>query len=427
MSEKSDAMEGRDLNAKYLASDPVLLRTFDSMATAATGPKRLRELVLTLAVQGKLVTQKDEDEPADVALKHVVKQKIDLTASGKLKREQLLRQITINELPFDIPANWAWVRLGQAALKITDGTHHSPPNGVQGKFMYISAKNIRTWGIDLSTVTYVAAATHDEIYSRCDPEIGDVLYVKDGATTGVLTINTLSEPFSMLSSVALLKPSVGLSAKYLAQVMAAPFFYNAIRADMSGVAITRVTLSKLGDALIPLPPLAEQHRIVARVEELMKLCDVLEKNGRLADEQHARLASTLFDALAASESAHALAENWQQIAEHFDILLDRSESIDKIEKIILQLAVRGLLVMQEPNDGSARQLLADIASEKHRLAQAGQIRSDKVMPEIGENERAFKIPDLWIWVRFGHAREVLNNPVRFLHRDAWRRGEPWTA
>ncbi|PPA79865.1 MAG: EcoKI restriction-modification system protein HsdS [ANME-2 cluster archaeon HR1] len=117
---------------------------------------------------------------------------------------------------------------------------------------------------------------HEEIYNRCDPEPGNILYIKDGATTGIVTINDLNEQFSMLSSVALLKNPSKIYNRYLLYVLKSPYFYSLMRDDMSGVAITRITLTKLNKALIPLAPFEEQKRIVAKVEKLMILCDELE-------------------------------------------------------------------------------------------------------------------------------------------------------
>ena len=161
-------------------------------------------------------------------------------------------------------------------LKVTDGTHHSPPIYETGDFKYVTAKNLKNQGIDLTNITYVSSAVHNEIYSRCNPEPGDILYIKDGATTGIAAINDITEPFSMLSSVALLKMPSAIYNRYLIYVLRSPYFYSLMRDDMSGVAITRVTLTKLNKALIPLAPYKEQRRIVARVDQLMSLCDELE-------------------------------------------------------------------------------------------------------------------------------------------------------
>ena len=381
----------------------MLLSNLDLLATAPGGVARLRELVLTLAVQGKLVPQDPADEPAGELLKKIRAEKDRLIAEGKIKRDKPLAEIADEEKPFELPQGWEWVRLGSAAKKITDGTHHSPASFSSGDFKYLSAKNIKTWGIDLSDVTYVPAAVHDEIYARCDPEVGDILFIKDGATTGILTINTLAEPFSLLSSVGVIKPSCGLTSEWLARVMRSPYFYSAMRAEMTGVAITRVTLSKLNVALVPLPPLAEQFRIVTRVEELMRLCDALEAKGRLEAAQHAQLVSTLLGALTASATPEELTDNWQRVAQHFDLLLDRPAAIDALEQTLLQLAVRGLLVPQDPQDEPASTLLARIRTEKDRLIAEGKIKRDKPLPPITDEEKPFALPVGWEWVRMGEA------------------------
>lgn len=162
---------------------------------------------------------------------------------------------------------WRLARLGEVCEKITDGTHHSPVNGSKGTFKYITAKNIRPWGLDLSDITYIDAATHAEIFSRCDVRIDDVLMVKDGATTGRLALNTLDEPFSLLSSVGVLRPGPELLPKYLLYVLQSPSVKDRLLAQVAGVAITRLTLKKLKESCIPVAPLSEQHRIVAEIEE----------------------------------------------------------------------------------------------------------------------------------------------------------------
>jgi type I restriction enzyme S subunit len=232
-------------------------------------PADLRKTILTLAVQGKLVPQDPNDEPAHVLLNKV--------ASTAKTRNRVQNRSSETETPFTIPDTWTWVRLPRVLRKLTDGTHHSPPNGPSGEFMYITAKNIKTDGVLLQGITYVSKEVHEEIYSRCDPSFGDVLYIKDGATTGIAAINQIKKPFSMLSSVALLKPSEAIFNWYLLWAMRSPFFYAQTRGAMKGAAITRVTLSVMADSFLPLPPLAEQKRIVAKVDELMALVDQLEE------------------------------------------------------------------------------------------------------------------------------------------------------
>lgn len=320
----------------------------------------LREKILDLAMRGKLVEQDAGDEPASALLEKIKAEKAELVKEGKIKKSKKLPEITDDEKPFDIPDSWEWVRLGDAALKIIDGTHHSPVNDISGEYMYITAKNIKKSGLDLSNITYVSEKVHKEIYSRCNPEYGDILYIKDGATTGIATINTIKEPFSMLSSVALIKTSEEIFNPFLSFAMNSPYFYKMVRDGLTGTGITRVTLTKLNNYLFPLPPLAEQHRIADKVSELFSQIDVIEKN--VAEYQGLEQAM-------------------------------RSKLLD--------LAMRGKLVEQDPNDEPASELLKQIQSEKAQLVKEGKIKKGKKLPEITDDEKPFDIPDSWKWVRLG--------------------------
>ncbi len=238
----------------------------------------LRQLILQEAVQGKLVSQDTDDETASELLERVKEEKQKLIKEKKIGKQPILQPITSEEIPFRLPKNWEWVRLGQVVNKITDGTHNSPVNTQYGDYKYITAKNIKSTGVDLRDVTYVTEEIHKEIYSRCNPQKGDILFIKDGATTGIATINNLDEEFSLLSSVALIKSNKFMYIRYLVWVLRSPYFYKFIRNDMTGIAITRVTLSKIVNTIIPVPPLNEQHRIVKKVDKLMGFCDEIESS-----------------------------------------------------------------------------------------------------------------------------------------------------
>jgi type I restriction enzyme S subunit len=168
-----------------------------------------------------------------------------------------------------------------------------------------------------------------------------------------------------------------------------------------GVSREGLSIAKLGQFLIPVPPLAEQSRIVTRVEELMKVCDALEANGQLEAQQHAQLVNTLLGTLTQSETPEALADNWQRIATHFDVLLDRPEVVDALEQTILQLAVRGLLVPQDLTDEPSSVLLQKIRTEKDQLIAQGKIKRDKPLPPITDEEKPFELPQGWEWARLG--------------------------
>lgn len=172
-------------------------------------------------------------------------------------------------------ANWKKVQLGEVC-KITDGTHFSPRNTCEGKYMYITAKNIKRYAIDLTKVTYLTEQDHREIYKRCPVKKGDVLYIKDGATAGIAALNTIDEEFSLLSSVALLKPFGCLLNTFLVHYMNSDVGRSNFLGYVDGAAITRLTLSKLKNVTIPLPSLVEQKHIVARLDAIAAKTQELE-------------------------------------------------------------------------------------------------------------------------------------------------------
>ena len=207
----------------------------------------------------------------------------------------------------------------EVLVRLTDGTHHSPKNYPKGNYKYITAKNIKNEGVVLDGVTYVDDETHHEIFSRCNPEYGDILYIKDGATTGVVAINNLEEEFSLLSSVALLKPSKLISKKYLFYYLQSSYCYESVRSSMKGVGITRITLKQIADWEVPIPPIEEQYRIVEYIDSLFAQIDLIAKDTATLN---------LF--------------------------------LEKYKHGILDLAIAGKLVPQDPSDEPAVKLLTRI-------------------------------------------------------------------
>ena len=185
--------------------------------------------------------------------------------------------------------------------------------------MYVTAKNIKSGGLDLSNITYVNEKVHREIYNRCNPEKGDILYIKDGATCGISTINNLDVEFSLLSSVALIKPNKNVLNTYLNLFLQSAFCYRNVRESMKGVGITRIILKQMELWDIPLPPYAEQNRIVTAAEQLLQIAGGIER------EQ-----------------------------------IELGENIEKAKARILDLAIHGKLVPQDPYDEPAIELLKRI-------------------------------------------------------------------
>jgi type I restriction enzyme, S subunit len=182
----------------------------------------------------------------------------------------------------ELPEGWKWVKLGKACNKIQDGSHFSPQQQYheagEDRFMYITAKNIRNDYMDLSKLTYVDKDFHDSIYQRCNPEYGDVLLTKDGVNTGEVTLNTLHEPFSLLSSVCIFKTNrMALTSAFLKYFIQSPFGSKAIANSMTGTAIKRIILRKIKESEIVLPPLEEQQQIVQEIESRLSVCDKIEE------------------------------------------------------------------------------------------------------------------------------------------------------
>lgn len=173
--------------------------------------------------------------------------------------------------PVSNPLGWEKKMLKTVCVKLNDGTHFSPESFEEGEYKYVTAKNIKESGFDFTNITYVSEAVHRPIYERCNPELGDVLYIKDGVTTGIAMVNTLNEEFTLLSSVALLKQNRKIMDGYfLAAVLNNENMYSNIRSNMGGAAITRLTIAKLNMIQIIVPPLKLQQQFANFVHQVDK-------------------------------------------------------------------------------------------------------------------------------------------------------------
>ena len=173
--------------------------------------------------------------------------------------------------PVSNPKGWKKKKLVEVCTKLNDGTHFSPESFETGDYKYITAKNIKLGGFDFSNITYVPEVVHRPIFERCNPEKGDVLYIKDGVTTGIAMVNTLDEEFTLLSSVALLKQNRKLMNGYfLCGILNNDEMYSDIRRNMGGAAITRLTIAKLNGIMVIVPPLELQEEFAAFVTQVDK-------------------------------------------------------------------------------------------------------------------------------------------------------------
>lgn len=310
------------------------------------GIKKLRELMLELAVSGKLVPQDAEDEPASVLLEKIAKEKERLIKEGKIKKQKKFPEISEDEKPFELPEGWEWVRFTDC-YDVRDGTHDSPKKQLKG-FPLVTSKNLYSGFLDLTNVSFISEEDHLKIIERSKVDRDDILFAMIGSIGNPVIVDTDVE-FS-IKNVALFK--------YYSRELSVPQYLRmfleiaavAMRKNASGGVQSFVSLAKLRSYVIAFPPLAEQHRIVAKVDELMVLCDQLEQQQTDSNATHQTLVETLLTALTTAAGQAEFGDAWQRIANHFDSLFTTEQSIDQLKQTILQLAVMGKLVPQDPND-----------------------------------------------------------------------------
>jgi type I restriction enzyme S subunit len=365
---------GREIQRIVNRAKELQLRSRRARETLETVPdllEQLRQSLLAAAFRGDLTKEwrkKNPDvEPASELLKRIRAERRKrweedelekLKARGltdeRLEEEFAKRHkeykepspVDTSNLP-ELPKGWIWESMERVCKKIMDGAHHSPPNSPIGDRIYLTAKNVRPWHIDMSNLTYVSEKDHRDIYMRCDVKYRDVLYVKDGVNAGMTALNTLKEPFSLLSSVGVFRPEDGLLPEYVVSYLNSPIGHRLILSMVSGNAITRLTLVKLKSAVIPVAPLMEQQEICS-----------------LIDEQLPK-------------------------AKSLDIKIGKMISDLQIQdQAILAKAFRGELVPQDPNDEPASVLLERIREEKTRMAAKQQINlKQRGMKKMGRKRR----------------------------------------
>ncbi len=358
----------------------MLLSNMELIATAPGGVAKLRELILTLAVQGKLVPQDPADEPAGVLLQKIRAEKDRLIAEGKIKRDKPLAGIAEEEKPFELPEGWAWQTLAEIGTwAIGSGFPHEAQGREGLPILFAKVSDMNLPGNELEIVR-TNHTIDDETVERLRINVhqpGTVIFPKIGGAIATNKRRILIRPTAIDNNCLGITPSAAMSTSYLFLLLSSIDF----TVYQAGTSVPALSQGTLGRIPVGLPPLAEQSRIVTRVEALMRLCEALEAKGQLEAAQHAQLVSTLLGTLTASTAPDELAANWQRVAQHFDLLLDRPEAIDALEQTLLQ----------------------KIRAEKDRLIATGQIKRDKPLPPITDEEKPFALPVGWEWVRVATA------------------------
>lgn len=392
------------------------------------GIKKLRDLILELAVRGKLVPQDVSDEPASVLLERIAAEKAQSVKDKKIKKPKSLPEISEDEKPFELPRGWEWVFFG-TICEIERGGSPRPiksfiteeANGLNwikigdtdigGKYITKTAEKIRPEGLKKTRQVFPGDFLLTNSMSFGRPYITQI----EGCIhDGWLRIS----------------PPVSLDKDYLYSLLSSPFIVRSFKKSAAGAVVMNLNADKVKETLIAVPPTEEQHRIVAKVDELMILCDALEAQTEASITAHQTLVETLLNALLLPTNSTNTAkpadslkptldkesrperiespelsfeQNWQRVAEHFDTLFTTNASIDILKQTILQLAVMGKLAPQNESEEPAAKLLERIAAEKAQLIADKKIKNQKPLPAITDEEKPFELPKGWDWCRIAEA------------------------
>ena len=337
-------------------------------------PQELKNSILQQAIQGKLVEQRPEEGTAEELFEQIQKEKQRLIADGKIKKEKPLPEITEDEKPFDIPESWKWVRLGEIVVK-TIKRGKSPTYIAKSNVLVFAQKcNTKAGYIDLSLAQYLdekKLANYPQEEFMINNDI--VLNSTGNGTLGRVGIyrnsdNPNNYPLVPDSHVTIIRVNKSIDISFVFYTLK---YYQPILEKLGSGSTNQTELSAgtVKALLFPLPPLAEQKRIVAKIEELLPYI-------------------------------HRYEEAWLKL-EAFN-----SRFPDDMKKSLLQYAIQGKLVEQRPEEGTAEELYRQIQQEKQRLIADGKIKKEKPLPEITEDEKPFDIPESWKWVRLAEILDV---------------------
>ena len=340
-------------------------------------PQELKSSILQLAIQGRLVEQRPEEGTGEELYRRIQAEKKRLIQEGKIKKEKTLPEIAEDEVPFEIPEGWKWVRLSRIASVL---------NGDRGK-NYPAKSTLSHEGIPfISALNLDGKGVIDDDNLLCMSEqqydrLGNGKLIKGDIV--VCIRGSLGKhgryPYergAIASSLVILRLFLNhqVAAEFLMMYLDTPLFFSEIQKYNNGTAQPNLAANCLEQFLFPLPPLAEQKRIVAQIEELLPYLDRYEKAWNRLEEFNRRFPADM-------------------------------------QKSILQMAIQGKLVEQRPEEGTGEELYRQIQAEKQALIKAGRIKKEKPLPEIAEDEVPFEIPEGWKWVRLSQIISVLGDGI----------------
>ncbi len=337
--------------------------------------EKLRKSILQAAIEGKLTEQIPEDEDARDLVETIKKEKEELIKVGKIKKEKPLPEITADEIPFDIPDNWCWVRLGEITTLINGDRSSKYPKEidyVQDGIPFFGATDMIDSYLSFSKVRYISAEKFHELRSG-KLRNNDLVVLLRGSIGKVAKFksNGKYDTGFINAQMVIIRTWIenDVYSEYLLNLFCSPYFTKFISNVHSGTAVKQLSAKMLSKFIIPLPPRNEVELIN------LSLSKSYEELGPIS-----------------------IVENKVKELE--------SQFPKKIKNSILQAAMQGKLTEQLPEDGDAHDLLEEIQAEKQSLIAEGKLKKQKNLPPITEEEIPFDIPDNWVWVRLGDCTDI---------------------
>jgi type I restriction enzyme S subunit len=401
----------------------LLERHFDTAFDAPDGIKRLRELILSLAMQGKLVKQDPSDPPASELLKEIEAEKKRLIKAGKIKQPKPLPPIKPEEVPYELPKGWAWVRLDNVS-EVTGGfafkSSKYTNNGV--RVIRISDFDERGFKND-KIVRYMFS----EELRNFELKANDILMAMTGGTVGKsLLVKELPEPMVVNQRVATISILSSVIPEYLYSLIQSNIIQCVIQ-NAKNSTNDNISMVDITGFHVPLPPLAEQHRIVAKIDQLMARCDALENLRAERDQKRLVVHAAAIRQLLDPASLPSRPQHVQPfLFSHFPELYAVKENVTELRKAILQLAVMGKLVTQDSNDPPASELLKEIRLTRSREAAKGKAGKIKELLPIKPEEIPYELPKSWEWVRVSDLVDVgTGSTPSTTNREYYNGTIPW--
>jgi type I restriction enzyme, S subunit len=373
----------------------LLLDNIEMLANSAFNAAKLKELILQLAVQGKLVEQNPKDEPASKLLEKIKAEKAKLIKEGKLKKEAPLPPITKEEMPFPLPDSWAWCKLGEIVQHNSGKTLDSARNKGNPQ-KYITTSNLY-WGFFIKENLKTILVQDSEL-DRCTAIKGDLL-ICEGGEAGRAAIWDSDIDICFQNHIHRVRPYCKISSEYIYRYFYQLYLSGEINNYRKGVGISNLSGKSLSSVIFPLPPIAEQHRIVARVESLFAKVDELTKLINIAEKNTAAFGKSILNELVNADTAKEIKQSWQNTEANFNKLFSSQQNVKELRKTCLQLAVQGKLTKQNPEDEPASKLLEKIKAEKAKLIKEGKLKKETPLPAISMEDIPYQLPDGWEWCR----------------------------